>query len=186
MKTVFMIVFICVVSLSVNARVYKWKDEKGRWHMSDTPPADKKKNDLKEIKVDSSGNVMSSSKNPQGKSIENSTPAVLTSSSGNNDIDSTCQKAAENYKRFLPQLIGAISGNQDKLNSSQQKQLDGVSGVSGIIGQSGFIEQFKQQCVNQWGTYGSAMQCMAMATDMNGFIGCSAQIKSMLGGSLMK
>jgi len=127
-----------------SAEVYKWVDEDGNVHFGDRPP-DTEQHETVGVTTARDGSTQSDN---------------LTSIAGKEGVagaKNTCDRAARNFKRFLPQLERlAMDGAKGQATDAELKEL-----------KSSFVEmrkistsEFSQECVAE---YDSDPQAKAMA-----------------------
>ncbi len=177
----FLLLSLLLITFSVNAKIYKWKDENGKWQMSDVPPRHLLKKEVTEVKVKDntySGNSVKNEpveNNGKNDNLEELSPYDMS------DSTKVCSRAAKNYKRYIPELFGSLHRGVDKSKQQNRANLDKIGRVTYEVSKSDFIDEFSRQCKSEWGKYSQVMTCMATANDKNTFVGCAMQLQGLPG-----
>ncbi len=114
MKSTALIVLLSLALAGVaNAEVYKWVDEDGNVHFTDTPPP---KQETEEVKIDRAPT-------PTYRSSDS-----LDSAGGGVDDEATaraiCTKAISNLRRFAPIWVRKIRGRMDEMSPEQKAEAE--------------------------------------------------------------
>lgn len=140
MNKILFVMAVLLLSAPSMAKIYKWVDESGTTHYTQTPPPAKAKVKVEEVKVAKApkSSLTSNSKASPSSSTSNTKPKApkkLSAQSGKvspDRVERHCKKMISHFLKGAPsdetsKEMGKCKNNLKDANEKQMKEVEGIS-----------------------------------------------------------
>lgn len=166
-----LLLMLLLVAGTAHAAVYKWTDEHGNVHFSDTPPpkAAREKVDVR------TGNTMAapqSASASDGDSLTGNKPHEDESGGGNRTLE--CAQAISKLERFLPEMTRMVQEKEGGDEAKRQKALEGLTELRNDLRSNIRRRNMQTECVETYEEHRTEIQCTLNSPDASTMMLCLA------------